>query len=203
MDLKELFENISQYENKEITVSGWIRNHRKQAHFGFIDFSDGTCFKHLQIVYDDTLEDFEEITKLHIGSAIIAKGTLIKSIGGNQDYELKLQEYTLEGDAPEDYPIQPKRHTKEFLREVAYLRPRTNLFQAVFRIRSEAALAIHKYFGDRGYVYFHAPLLTASDCEGAGEMFQVTTLDIENGEKIDYKNDSLLRKRSQTDSTFY
>lgn len=198
MDLKELFENISQYENKEITVSGWIRNHRKQAHFGFIDFSDGTCFKHLQIVYDDTLEDFEEITKLHIGSAIIAKGTLIKSIGGNQDYELKLQEYTLEGDAPEDYPIQPKRHTKEFLREVAYLRPRTNLFQAVFRIRSEAALAIHKYFGDRGYVYFHAPLLTASDCEGAGEMFQVTTLDIENGEKIDYKNDFFGKKSSLT-----
>ena len=191
MDLKELFENISQYENKEITVSGWIRNHRKQAHFGFIDFSDGTCFKHLQIVYDDTLEDFEEITKLHIGSAIIAKGTLIKSIGGNQDYELKLQEYTLEGDAPEDYPIQPKRHTKEFLREVAYLRPRTNLFQAVFRIRSEAALAIHKYFGDRGYVYFHAPLLTASDCEGAGEMFQVTTLDLEKvmGKDIDYSKD--------------
>ena len=198
MDLKELFENISEYENKEITVSGWIRNHRKQAHFGFIDFSDGTCFKHLQIVYDDILEDFEEITKLHIGSAIIAKGTLIKSIGGNQDYELKLQEYTLEGDAPEDYPIQPKRHTKEFLREVAYLRPRTNLFQAVFRIRSEAALAIHKYFGDRGYVYFHAPLLTASDCEGAGEMFQVTTLDIENGEKIDYKNDFFGKKSSLT-----
>lgn len=198
MDLKELFENISEYENKEITVSGWIRNHRKQAHFGFIDFSDGTCFKHLQIVYDDTLEDFEEITKLHIGSAIIAKGTLIKSIGGNQDYELKLQEYILEGDAPEDYPIQPKRHTKEFLREVAYLRPRTNLFQAVFRIRSEAALAIHKYFGDRGYVYFHAPLLTASDCEGAGEMFQVTTLDIENGEKIDYKNDFFGKKSSLT-----
>ena len=198
MDLKELFKNINEYEDKKITLSGWVRNHRKQAHFGFIDFSDGTCFKHIQIVYDDTLTNFEDVTKLHIGSAITVTGTLIKSVGSGQDYELKLEEYTLEGDAPEDYPIQPKRHTREFLREVAYLRPRTNLFQAVFRIRSEAALAIHKYFGDRGYVYFHAPLLTASDCEGAGEMFQVTTLDFENGEKIDYKNDFFGKKSSLT-----
>ena len=189
MDLREIFNNTSNYLNTVVEVSGWIRNHRDGKTFGFIDFSDGTCFKHLQIVYDDTLENFNDIKKLLVGCAIKVKGTLIES-SGNQDYELKAVEITLLGNCKEDYPIQPKRHTKEFLRTHAYLRPRTNLFQAVFRVRSVAAYAIHKYFQDNGYVYFHAPIITASDCEGAGEMFQVTTLPIDklNGD-VDYSKD--------------
>ena len=189
MDIKELLENIKDYEGKNVTINGWIRNNRDSKTFGFIDFSDGTCFKHLQVVYDDTLKNFAEVKKLLVGCAIEVTGCIVKS-KGNQDYELKAEKITLVGNCPADYPIQPKRHTREFLREVAYLRPRTNLFQAVFRVRSVAAYAIHKYFQDRGYVYFHAPLITASDCEGAGEMFQVTTLPLDklNGQ-IDYGKD--------------
>jgi len=189
MDLKEIFDNIDTLVNKEVEVNGWIRNHRRQKDFGFIDFSDGTCNEHLQIVYDDKISNFSEVQKMLVGCAIEVKGNIVES-QGNQDYELKASTVTLLGDCPADYPIQPKRHTREFLREVAYLRPRTNLFQAVFRVRSVASYAIHKYFQERGYVYFHAPLLTASDCEGAGEMFQVTTLDLNrvNG-KPDYSKD--------------
>ncbi len=201
MDIKELYNHIEEYMNKEVTVYGWIRNHRKQKDFGFIDFSDGTYFKHLQIVYDNTLDNFEEITKYHIGAAIKATGTIIES-SGNQDFEMKLKEISLEGDCPEDYPLQPKKHSREYLREIAYLRPRTNLFQAVFRIRSVAAHAIHTYFQDRGYVYLHAPLITGSDCEGAGEMFQVTTMDLnnipkENGE-VSFKDDFFGKKAGLT-----
>ncbi len=187
MDLKVLFNNPQ--IGDEVVVQGWIRNHRKQKEFGFIDFSDGTTQQHLQIVYDNELSNFEDIQKMLVGCAIEVKGTLVESTG-NQDVELKASEVILLGDCPADYPIQPKRHTREFLREQAYLRPRTNLFQAVFRVRSVAAYAIHKYFQERNYVYFHAPLITASDCEGAGEMFQVTTLDLErvNG-KPDYSKD--------------
>lgn len=189
MDLRDLWKDIESYVGKEVKVEGWIRNHRDQKTFGFIDFSDGTTFEHLQIVYDENIESFEEIQKLLVGSAIAVEGKIVPS-SGNQAYEMQADKITLLGACPEDYPIQPKRHTREFLREVAYLRPRTNLFQAVFRVRSIAAYAIHKYFQERGYVYFHAPLITASDCEGAGEMFQVTTLPIEklNG-KIDYSKD--------------
>ena len=187
MDLKVLFNNPQ--IGDEVVVQGWIRNHRKQKEFGFIDFSDGTTQQHLQIVYDNELSNFDDIQKMLVGCAIEVKGTLVES-SGNQDVELKASEVILLGDCPADYPIQPKRHTREFLREQAYLRPRTNLFQAVFRVRSVAAYAIHKYFQERNYVYFHAPLITASDCEGAGEMFQVTTLDLErvNG-KPDYSKD--------------
>lgn len=187
MDLKDLFKTVK--IGDEVTVQGWIRNHRKQKEFGFIDFSDGTTQQHLQIVYDDKISNFSEVQKMLVGCAIEVKGKIVES-QGNQDYELKASTVTLLGDCPADYPIQPKRHTREFLREVAYLRPRTNLFQAVFRVRSVAAYAIHKYFQDRNYVYFHAPLITASDCEGAGEMFQVTTLDLNrvNG-KPDYSKD--------------
>ncbi len=187
MDLKDLFKSVK--IGDVVTVEGWIRNHRKQKEFGFIDFSDGTTQAHLQIVYDDKISNFEVIQKMLVGCAIEVKGEIVES-QGNQDFELKASEVTLLGDCPADYPIQPKRHTREFLREVAYLRPRTNLFQAVFRVRSVAAYAIHKYFQERNYVYFHAPLITASDCEGAGEMFQVTTLDLErvNG-KPDYSKD--------------
>ena len=190
IDVKDLFKG--DYVNKEVTVSGWIRNHRKQKEFGFIDFNDGTFFKNLQIVYDNSLKNFDEIQKLKIGSAITVTGKIIKSEGKGQSIEMKLEKYTLEGDCPDDYPIQPKRHTREFLREQAYLRPRTNLFGAVFRVRSVAAYAIHKYFQENGYVYLHSPIITASDCEGAGEMFQVTTLDLDKiakSKEVDYSKD--------------
>ena len=191
MVIKEILDKKDELIDKEITVSGWIRNHRPQKEFGFIDFSDGTCFKHLQIVYENTLPDFMKIAKLLVGCALEVRGILVKS-SGNQDVEVKAKEIKVLGNCPEDYPIQPKRHTNEFLREQAYLRARTNMFQAVFRIRSLAALAIHKYFGDKGYVYVNTPIITANDCEGAGEMFQVTTLDLErvakNG-KVDYSKD--------------
>ena len=189
IDAKELYDEIDGYMDKEVVLEGWIRNHRKQKEFGFIDFSDGTCFKHIQVVYDDKLEDFEEIQKYHVGSAIRVVGTVVKSPKEGQPFEIQASEVILLGECPEDYPIQPKKHSREFLREQAYLRPRTNLFQAVFRVRSVAAYAIHKYFQDRGYVYFHAPLITASDCEGAGEMFHVTCLDLENVPKVDGKVD--------------
>lgn len=190
MELINLFKNKK--IGDEVTVEGWIRNHRPQKEFGFIDFSDGTCFNHLQIIYDNTLANFNDVTHYLVGCAIEVTGTLVES-SGKQDIELKAVEIKLLGDCPADYPLQAKgRPTREFLRDIAYLRPRTNLFQAVFRVRSVAAYAIHKYFQEKGFVYFHAPLITASDCEGAGEMFQVTTLDLErvvkNGE-VDYDKD--------------
>mgnify|MGYP003372368660 FL=1 len=162
---------------------------------------DGTILKSLQVVYDNNLSNFEDVTKIKIGSAIKVSGTLIKSPKENQEFELALQEIELLGDCPENYPIQPKRHSREFLREQAYLRPRTNLFQAVFRVRSIAAHAIHTYFQERGYVYFHAPIITASDCEGAGEMFQVTTLDLEKiakTGKVEYDKDFFGKKAALT-----
>ena len=192
LDLKDIYKDYKSYLNKDIEIQGWIKNHRKQKEFGFIDFNDGTYFKNMQVVYDNELSNFDEIAKMHIGSAVTVKGTLIES-QGKQDFELKATDVILEGECPDDYPLQAKgRPTREFLREIAYLRPRTNLFNAVFRVRSVAANAIHKYFQDRGYVYFHAPLITASDCEGAGEMFQVTTLDLERVAKegkLDYSKD--------------
>lgn len=192
MDLRELYRDIEKYIGKEITVKGWIRRHRKQKEFGFVDFSDGTCFKHMQVVYDKSTKDFASIDALKHGSSICVIGTLVKSEGAGQDYEIKATSITLEGDCSEDYPLQPKQHSREFLREIGYLRPRANLFQAVFRVRSVAAMAIHTYFQERGYVYLHAPLITASDCEGAGEMFQVTTLDLDrvaSSGKVDYSKD--------------
>ncbi len=200
MDIKEIYEKKESLIGKEIEVSGWIRNHRKQKEFGFIDFSDGTCFKHLQVVYDNTNDNFLDIQKYHIGSSIKVKGILVKSEGKEQDIEVKAKDIILLGDCDEDYPMQPKRHTMEFLREQAYLRPRTNIFQAVFRIRSVAASSIHSYFQDRNYVYFNAPLITASDCEGAGEMFKVTTLDLEKIKdgKVDYSKDFFGKPTSLT-----
>ena len=189
IDAKELYEKIEEFMEKEVTIQGWIRNHRKQKEFGFIDFSDGTCFNHIQVVYDDKLDDFDDIQKYHVGSAIEVSGKVVASPKEGQAFEIQASKVVLLGDCPEDYPIQPKKHSREFLREQAYLRPRTNLFQAVFRVRSVAAYAIHKYFQDRGYVYFHAPLITASDCEGAGEMFHVTCMDLENVPKVDGKVD--------------
>ena len=201
MDIREIYLDYKKYLDKEITVQGWIRSHRKQKTFGFIDFNDGTYQKNLQIVYDNSLNNFEDIQKLKLGSAITVKGLLVKS-EGTQDFELKALNINLEGDCPDDYPLQAKgRPTREFLREIAYLRPRTNLFSAVFRVRSVAAYAIHKYFQDNGYVYFHAPLITASDCEGAGEMFQVTTLDLDKiakSGKVDYSKDFFNKQAALT-----
>lgn len=200
MTIKEILENKDKYIDKDITVSGWIRNHRPQKEFGFIDFADGTCFKHIQIVYDNTLENFDEISKLLVGCALEVSGVLVKS-SGNQDVEVKAKKVSVLGICPEDYPIQPKRHTKEFLREQAYLRARTNMFQAVFKIRSLAAQAIHEYFAKNGYVYVNTPILTASDCEGAGEMFQVTTLDLDKiakSGKVEYDKDFFGKKTGLT-----
>ena len=172
----------------EVRVEGWIRNHRRQKEFGFIDFYDGTSFETLQIVYDKTNANFDEIQKMLVGCAIIVDGKLVES-SGNQEYELKASNVLLVGECDETYPIQPKRHTREFLREQAHLRPRTNLFGAVFRVRSVAAMAIHEYFQKNNYVYVHTPLLTTTDCEGENQMFKITTLDLNNLPKEDGKVD--------------
>ena len=185
IDLSKLFLDSKEYLDKEITVQGWIRNHRKQKEFGFIDFNDGTTFQNLQVVYDNKLANFDDIAKLHIGSAITVTGKVIKSPKEGQEIELQTISVKLEGDCAEDFPIQPKRHTREFLREQAYLRPRTNLFGAVFRVRSVAAMAIHEYFQNRGYIYVHTPLITTTDCEGSDQMFKITTLDLNNLPMVD------------------
>jgi len=194
MDVKDLFKKIEDYENKDVVLEGWVRNNRNQSNFGFIDFNDGTYFQNLQLVYDKELSNFDMISKIRVGSAIRVNGTIIKSQGSGQSHEMKVKNVEVLGDCPEDYPIQPKRHTREFLRELAYLRPRTNLFNAVFRVRSVAAHAIHEYFQSNNYVYFHSPIITGADCEGSGQMFKVTTLDMNNlplGEdkKVDFKKD--------------
>ena len=175
MDIKDLFKES--YIGKRVTISGWVRNHRKSSNFAFIVLSDGTTINTLQVVYDNSLSNYEEINKVLVGFSLEVTGTIVES-SGSQDFELKAESIKILGLADETYPIQAKRHTREFLREVGHLRARTNLFNAVFRVRSVAAMAIHKYFQDRNYVYFHAPIITSSDCEGAGEMFQVTTLDL-------------------------
>ena len=194
MDVKDLIKDILKYENKDVTLEGWVRNNRNQSNFGFIDFNDGTYFQNLQLVYEKELKDFESISKIRVGSAIRVNGTIVKSEGSGQSHEMKVKNIEVLGDSPEDYPIQPKRHTREFLREVAYLRPRTNLFNAVFRVRSVAAQAIHEYFQSHNYVYFHSPIITGADCEGSGQMFKITTLDMNNlpleeDKKVDFKKD--------------
>ena len=195
MDLVDLLKEIKNYEGKDVEISGWIKNHRPQKEFGFISFNDGTTQNGIQVVYDKNLDNFEEISKLLICSAIKVNGTITAS-EGKDDFEIKAKSIEILSSCPEDYPIQPKRHTREFLREQAYLRPRTNLFTAVFRVRSLAAYAIHDYFRKHNYVYVHTPIITASDCEGAGQMFQVTTLDL--GSKPDYTKDFFGKKASLT-----
>ena len=176
MTTRELKERLEELQGQEVTLKGWIRNHRKQKNIGFIDFFDGTCFRNPQVVYDDSLAGFEEAQALRVGSAVTVTGKVVPSYKDPGTPEIQASSIVLEGDCPEDYPLQPKRHTVEFLREIAYLRPRTRLFQAVFRVRSVAAMAIHTYFQDRGYVYVHTPLITGNDAEGAGNTFTVTTL---------------------------
>ena len=180
-----LKENLASLHGQQVKLQGWIRNHRKQKNMGFIDFFDGTCFKNPQVVYDSQIDGFEAIQALRVGAAITVVGTVVPSYKDPTTPEVQASQITLEGDCPEDYPLQPKRHSVEYLREIAYLRPRTRLFQAVFRVRSVASMAIHTYFQDRGYLYVHTPLISANDAEGAGNTFTVTTLPPEKAGKFD------------------
>ena len=192
--IRELFKNREEYLDKEVTVGGWIRSIRDSKTFGFIVLNDGSYFDTLQIVYHDKMENFAEVSKLNVGAAIIVKGTLVATPQAKQPFEIQAEEVVIEGASAPDYPLQKKRHSFEYLRTISHLRPRTNTFQAVFRVRSLAAYAIHQFFQDRGFVYVHTPLITGSDCEGAGEMFQVTTMDLNNiptddKGNIDYSQD--------------
>ena len=192
--VREIYKNREEYMNQEVTVGGWVRSVRGSKAFGFIVLHDGSYFETLQIVYHDTMANFAEISKLNVGAAIIVKGTLVPTPEAKQPFEIQATEVVVEGTSAPDYPLQKKRHSFEYLRSIAHLRPRTNTFQAVFRVRSLTAYAIHKFFQERGFVYVHTPLITGSDCEGAGEMFQVTTLDMNNLPKnpdgtVDYSKD--------------
>ena len=176
--VKELFCQRDTFNQKEVEIYGWVRNNRSQAQFGFLNVNDGSFFESIQVVYDDRISNFLEVSKFRVGVSVYVKGMVKLTPELKQPLELHATIITLLGDCPEDYPIQPKRHTREFLREVAHLRPRTNLFSAIFRIRSIAAYAIHSYFQDRGYVYVHTPLITCADCEGSDQMFKITTLNV-------------------------
>ena len=198
MDLttvKSIYRNTAEYANKEVTIGGWIRTMRASKNFGFIELNDGSFFKNIQIVFEaDKVSNYEEISKQNVGAALIVKGLLVETPEAKQPFEVKATEIEVEGASTPDYPLQKKRHSVEFLREIAYLRPRTNLFSATFRVRSLIAMAIHEFFQNKGFIYAHTPIITGSDCEGAGEMFRVTTLDLENlprteDGKIDYSKD--------------
>ena len=194
VELKQIFRTPEQYMEQNIEVQGWIRNIRVSKKFGFIELNDGSFFQNLQVVFDETLPNFEDVCKLGISTALVIGGTLVTSPGSGQAFELKAESITVEGNCPSDYPLQKKQHSFEYLRSIAHLRPRTNTFSAVFRLRSVMAFAIHQYFQEKGFVYVNTPIITASDCEGAGEMFQLTTLDLnqlpvgENG-AVDYTQD--------------
>ena len=177
-NIREIFRNTDAYIGKEVAVGGWIRNHRDSKTFGFIVLNDGTFFEPLQIVYGNGLSNFAEISKLNVGAAIIARGTLVATPDAQQPFEVQAQSVEIEGPSTPDYPLQTKRHSFEYLRTISHLRARTNTFEAVFRVRSLIAYAIHKFFQERDFVYVHTPIITGSDAEGAGEMFQVTTLDL-------------------------
>ena len=193
-DIKELYRNREKYAGTEVTIGGWIRNNRDSKNFGFLIINDGTFFEPLQVVYGDGLPNFDEIRKMNVGAALIVRGTIVETPGAKQPFEMQAAEVTVEGPSTADYPLQKKRHTFEYLRTISHLRPRTNTFQAVFRVRSLIAYAIHSFFMERGFVYVHTPLITGSDCEGAGEMFQVTTMDLNNipktaDGKVDFSQD--------------
>ena len=181
--VKQLFRQINDYEGKQVNLMGWVRSNRSQAQFGFLTVNDGSFFDSVQIVYDNKLTNFEEISKFRVGVSVNVIGRVILTPNMKQPFEIHADSVEMIGDCPETYPIQPKRHTREFLRENAHLRPRTNLFSAVFRVRSVAAMAIHRYFQDRGYVYVNTPLITCADCEGSDQMFKITTL---NFNKLPY-----------------
>ena len=192
--VRELFKNTEKYVDKEIEIGGWVRNKRPSKQFGFIVLNDGTYFTPVQVVYNDSIANFQEISKINVGAALIVKGTLVLTPNAKQPFEIQASSVTVEGPSSGDYPLQPKKHSMEFLRTITHLRPRANTFQAVFRVRSLAAMAIHQFFQERDFVYVHTPLITGSDCEGAGEMFQVTTLDLNNipkteDGKVDFSQD--------------
>lgn len=193
-DIRELHREKDVYIGKEITVGGWVRNNRDSKNFGFLVINDGTFFEPLQVVYGDGLENFQEICKINVGAAVVIRGTIVATPEAKQAFEMQAAEVIVEGPSTADYPLQKKRHSFEYLRTISHLRARTNTFQAVFRVRSLIAYAIHTFFMERGFVYVHTPLITSSDCEGAGEMFQVTTLDMNNvpkteDGKVDYTQD--------------
>ena len=193
-NIKDLFREKESYAGKKVTVGGWVRSNRDSKTFGFLVVNDGSFFEPLQVVYSDQLADFAAIAKIGVGAAVIVTGTIVVTPGAKQPLEMQAEEVVVEGASPSDYPLQKKRHSFEYLRTISHLRARTNTFQAVFRVRSLAAYAIHRFFQERGFVYVHTPLITGSDCEGAGEMFQVTTLDLENvpkteDGKVDYSQD--------------
>lgn len=194
LSVKELFKNYEEYVLKDLVLEGWIRTSRSSKAFGFIELNDGSFFKNIQIVYDDSLTNFKEVEKFPIYSAIIVKGILVETKGAKQDFEIHAREIILEGESHSDYPIQKKRHSLEYLRTIAHLRPRTNMYSAIFRVRSVLAYSVHKFFQERGFIYAHTPIITASDAEGAGEMFKVTSIDPLNppmteDKKVDYSKD--------------
>ena len=202
--ISDIYKSPESYDGKQITVAGWARSIRASNEFGFADLNDGSYFSSLQVVLENQkLSNYAEVTALNVGAAIVVKGTLVLTPDAKQPFELKAEEVEIEGTSTPDYPLQKKRHTVEYLREIAYLRPRTNLFSAVFRVRSETAYAIHSFFHERGFVYVHTPLVTGSDCEGAGEMFKVTTLDLDNPPRnedgsIDWTQDFFKKPTSLT-----
>lgn len=200
--LRDIFLSKEEYLNQEVCVSGWVRSNRDSKNFGFLTISDGTFFTPLQVVYHDEMANFGEIAKLGVGAAVIVSGKLIPTPEAKQEFELQAVEISVEGETQPDYPLQKKRHSLEYLRTIPHLRPRTNTFQAVFRIRSQIAYAIHSFFQERGFVYVHTPLITASDAEGAGEMFEVTTLPLNDVPMkdggVDYSEDFFGKKTSLT-----
>ncbi|MEY8365888.1 asparagine--tRNA ligase [Anaerovoracaceae bacterium 41-7] len=204
IQLRELHRNTASYADKEVVVRGWVRTNRSSNKFGFIELNDGTFFKSVQVVYEaDKISNFEEVAKAPIASAWLVRGTLVLTPEAKQPFEIKAEEVTMEADSAADYPLQKKRHSMEFLREIAHLRPRSNTFSAVFRVRSLVAYAVHKFFQEQDFVYAHTPIITGSDCEGAGEMFRITTLDMDNlpmteDGKIDYSQDFFGKETSLT-----
>ena len=193
-NIREIFRNKDKFADKEVTIGGWVRRNRNSKIFGFIVVNDGTFFEPIQVVYGNGLDNYDEVGKINVGAAIIVRGTLVLTPDAKQPFEIQATEVTVEGASTPDYPLQKKRHTFEYLRTISHLRPRTNTFEAVFRVRSLCAYAIHKFFQERDFVYVHTPLITGSDCEGAGEMFQVTTLDLNNlpmteEGKVDFSKD--------------
>ncbi len=194
VNIRELFRNQEEFADQTVTIGGWVRSIRSSKNFGFIVVNDGTFFEPLQVVYSNVLENFEEVDKLNVGAAIIVTGKMVLTPNTKQPFEIQAEKVEIEGQSAPDYPLQKKRHTFEYLRTISHLRPRTNTFEAVFRVRSLCAYAIHKFFQERDFVYVHTPLITGSDCEGAGEMFQVTTMDLNNipkteDGKVDYTKD--------------
>lgn len=203
IQMRQLCQSYTQYANQDVTVCGWVRSNRNSKSFGFITLNDGTSFTPIQIVYDETLSNFDRISRINVGAALIVTGTLILTPNAKQAFEIQASEAAIEGDCPGDYPLQKKRHSFEYLRTISHLRPRTNTFQAVFRVRSLAAYAIHRFFQEQNFIYVHTPLITGSDCEGAGEMFQVTTLDLAHPPltdqgTINYKEDFFGKMTSLT-----